>query len=1007
MDTELKAKPAPARVEQVLRAYEASLHGTAPRSAAHIITGPMGELLGWSETLPALLGRQDAAIPPTTRAWIELIHPFDRERFRQGAIRAARSGQRSQLEFRLRDGVGRWIHLHATMEPLDADPGPGGERRWICTLQDVSAARRAEQAVRASEQHYRLTLEQAAVGIAHTSLAGDLHFVNQTFCEMTGYAAAEVLKLHIRDLTHPEDIGASLEGRAQCIEQAAPPYRRELRLRRKDGTWLWADVTTCLVRGADSRPLHFVTVLSDVSERKRAEQEVDRFRAAMDASADAIFIAEPGTMRLLYVNETACLRLGVSRERLLQTPVYELLGRTREQVAREHEAIIAAGDRGTRTETDYRRGDGARGWTELHRKALTTADGAVIVTVARDVTERKMQQEKIERLSRVHAMLGGINAAIVRMRDRDQLFRECCRIAHEAGAFDAVWIGLIDEQQGSVRPVACHGQDERIGQLRTQSFALHGGADGGLLGAMLRERRPAWSNDVQRDPRGAVPGVNPGDGIRSAALLPLSVGESVVGVMALYSPMGGHFDAAEVKLLTDLAADISFALESLAKSERATYLALYDELTGLPNRRLFAERLAQSMRAAGQTQGRLAVVLMDVERLRAVNKTLGWRAGDAVLRMAGARLASAVGATAAGRIDSNYFALFLPSVKDAGDAERQLAGVARSCFTEPFVVEETELRIGAKAGLALFPSDGIEAETLLVNAEAALRKAKATGERNFFYVPDECERTGSWLRLENKLGRALERGEFTLHYQPKVDTVTRCVVGVEALIRWQSPELGLVPPAQFIPLTEETGMILEVGAWALERATLDQRRWTEQGFGGLRVAVNVSAIQLRQRDFVRTVEQAIRAGAEPCGLDLEITESLVMDDVEANIRRLHELRALGVQIAIDDFGTGYSSLAYLAKLPVASIKIDRSFVSAMLTDPASMTLVQTIISLSHTLGRQVIAEGVEQEEQARYLRLLRCDQMQGFLMSQALPYEGLMSFLATSGVPTAAAGPRT
>ncbi|HEV2287066.1 MAG TPA: EAL domain-containing protein, partial [Steroidobacteraceae bacterium] len=956
---------------------------------------------------PALLGRQDAAIPPTTRAWIELIHPFDRERFRLAAIRAARSGQRSQIEYRLCDGGGKWIHLHATMEPLDSEPGRGGERRWICTLQDVSAARRAEQAVRASEPHYRLTLEQAAGGIAHTSLAGDLHFANQTFCDMTGYGADELLKLHIRDLTHPEDIGASLEGRAQCIEHGAPPYRRELRLRRKDGAWLWADVTTCLVRGADAQPLHFVTVLSDVSERKRAEQEVDRFRAAMDASADAIFIAEPGTMRLLYVNETACLRLGLSREELLETPVYQLLGRTREQLAREHEDIIAAGSRGTRTETRYRRGDGARGWTELHRKALATEDGAVIVTVARDVTERKAQQAKIERLSRMHAMLSGINAAIVRMRDREQLFRECCRIAHEAGGFDAVWIGLVDPQQSILQAVACHGQDERVGPLLAGCFALGSGADGGLLGEMLRERRPAVSNDAPRDARGGIPGVTSGDGIRSAALLPLTAGDSVMGVMALYSPVGGHFDAAEVKLLSQLAADISFALESLAKSERATYLALYDELTGLPNRRLFAERLAQCMRAAGQAQGRLALVLMDIERLRAVNKSLGWRAGDAVLRMVGTRLTAAVGAAAAGRIDSNYFALVLPSVRDAGDAERQLSGVARSCFAEPFVVEGTELRMGAKAGLALFPNDGVDAETLLVNAESALRRAKATGERNFFYAPDDSERTGSWLRLENELGRALERGEFTLHYQPKVDTVTRCVAGVEALIRWQSPELGLVPPAQFIPLTEQTGMILEVGAWALERAALDQRRWAEQGFEALRVAVNVSAIQLRQRDFVRTVEQAIRAGAGPCSIDLEITESLVMDDVKENIRRLEELRALGVEIAIDDFGTGYSSLAYLTKLPVAGIKIDRSFVSAMLTDPASMTLVQTIISLSHTLGRKVIAEGVEQEEQARYLRLLRCDQMQGYLVSRPLPYEELMGFLAQSGVPAAAAGPRT
>jgi EAL domain-containing protein (putative c-di-GMP-specific phosphodiesterase class I) len=221
---------------------------------------------------------------------------------------------------------------------------------------------------------------------------------------------------------------------------------------------------------------------------------------------------------------------------------------------------------------------------------------------------------------------------------------------------------------------------------------------------------------------------------------------------------------------------------------------------------------------------------------------------------------------------------------------------------------------------------------------------------------------------------------------------------LEALIRWQSPELGLVPPAKFIPLMEETGMILDVGAWVLQRASLDRRRWADKGFGQLRVAVNVSAIQLRQRNFVQLVEQAIVNDVTPTGIDLEMTESLVMEDVEENIRKLKEVRALGVQIAIDDFGTGYSSLGYLAKLPVQALKIDRSFISAMLSDPAAMTIILTINSLAHTLGLKVIAEGVEEEEQAKYLRLLRCDQIQGYLVSQPLPFDEITRFLRASQV---------
>ncbi|MGO9803011.1 MAG: EAL domain-containing protein [Steroidobacteraceae bacterium] len=994
MDTEIDKARARRHAEQALRAHEAGLRRAQQMGKlAHVITGSVGELLAWSETLPAMIGRDAAAVPATTRAWLELLHPDDRERFRCAAIEAARDGTRTEVEYRLQDARGEWIHIREIMEPLDGEPEAGASRRWLSTLQDVSAAKEATQALQASEEHYRATFEQAAVGIAHTSLEGGLRLANRTFCLMVDYPRSELLRLHIRDLTHPEDIESSIAGRARTIASGAPPYHRELRLRRRDGSYLWADVTTSLVRAADDRPLHFVTVLIDISERKRAEQEVDRFRAAMDASADAIFLADPRTMRLLYVNETACRRLGHTRQQLLQMPINELLGKTHEQLAREHDEVIAAGNHGTRSETRYRRGDGGWGWTELHRKALLTPEGAVIVTVARDITERRAQQEKIERLSRVHAMLSGINAAIVRIRDRDQLFRECCCIAHEAGGFDIVWIGLVDHKNRVAEPVAWHGDGDGVRRLGEMRFPLHNDGAASLLAEMMHSRRPAITNEAPNDPRVQAHGFMADRNINSAAVLPLTIGGRITGVMAMYSPLAGHFDEAEVKLLSELAADISFALEHLEKSERAAYLALYDELTGLANRRLFAERLGQLAHAAGQAQGKLVLALLDLERLRSVNKSLGWRGGDALLRQVADRLTKAAGTAVAGRIASNHFAVVLPTVRDRAEAERLIADLTRACFAAPYVVDGTELKLGAKAGVAMFPNDGVDAETLLVNAETALRKAKVTGERSFFYTPDQCERTGAWLPLESKLGRALERNEFVLHYQPKVDAVTRSVVGLEALLRWQSPELGLVPPAKFISLLEETGMILDVGAWALQRAALDHRRWVEQGFRGLRVAVNVSAIQLRQRDFVQAVEQAIREGVDPTGIDLEITESLIMQDVEENVRKLNQVRALGVQLAIDDFGTGYSSLGYLARLPVQTLKIDRSFVSAMLTDPPAMTLVQTIISLSHTLGPKVIAEGVEQEEQARYLRLQRCDQIQGYLVSKPLPFDEMTQFL--------------
>jgi EAL domain-containing protein (putative c-di-GMP-specific phosphodiesterase class I) len=293
----------------------------------------------------------------------------------------------------------------------------------------------------------------------------------------------------------------------------------------------------------------------------------------------------------------------------------------------------------------------------------------------------------------------------------------------------------------------------------------------------------------------------------------------------------------------------------------------------------------------------------------------------------------------------------------------------------------------------MYPGDGDHAEALFANAEAALKKAKATGERYLFFAPAMTARIHENLSLENKLREALEKEEFVLHYQPKVDLENRGIVGVEALIRWQSPELGLVPPMKFIPLLEETGLILQVGSWALRRAALDHRTWAEQGLKAPRVAVNVSPIQLRQRDFVRDVEHAIMEGIAPVGIDLEITESLIMQDIHATIEKLVLLRKLGVQVAIDDFGTGYSSLSYLAKLPVETLKIDRSFVITMLEDPNTTTLVHTMITLAHSFHLKVVAEGVESEEQANMLRLLGCDQMQGYLFSKPLPVEALIALL--------------
>lgn len=426
--------------------------------------------------------------------------------------------------------------------------------------------------------------------------------------------------------------------------------------------------------------------------------------------------------------------------------------------------------------------------------------------------------------------------------------------------------------------------------------------------------------------------------------------------------------------------------------------AHYDPVTGLANIALFDERLAELLNVTGKTNQNLAVVLMEIERFKDINDSLGRQAGDVLLGQIAERLKKrAKNATLLARAGGDRFAIAVYGFEN----ERALARVVETrlgqLFGTPYQVGNSELRLSARIGLAMSPHDGHTSDDIYSRAESALKKAKATGESYLFYTETMSKRVASRLSLENKLRRAIEREEFVLHYQPKIRLDTRRIVGVEALIRWNSPDLGLVPPLDFIPLLEETGMILEVGRWALRRAALDQALWVSQGNQAPRIAVNVSSIQLRQRDFVETVQDAIAVAGSPASIDLEVTESRLMEDVDANVEKLARLRSLGVGIAIDDFGTGYSSLAYLIRLPVETLKIDRFFIDRMLADDQVMDLVQMIISLAQSLKLTTVAEGVETQEQVDVLELLLCDQIQGYWVNRPLPCEQIIALLEPGG----------
>ena len=751
---------------------------------------------------------------------------------------------------------------------------------------------------------------------------------------------------------------------------------------------------------------HAASLQIEVSERRRAQEALleseGRFRQLAENIREVFWLTDASKNQMLYVSP--------AYEEIWGRSVIGVYGQPQDWIeaihpddrARVREAAHAKQTRGDYDE-EYRivRPDGSVRWIRDRAFPVREVDGTVVrvAGVAEDITERKREEQKLERLTRMYAVLSGINATIVRVADRGHLFQECCRIVVEEGRFALASVRLVDPLEQRMKPAATAaanhaGSGGSANGLASLDDRLEGRSPAALA---VRERRAIVVNDVN-----AVSPIDQADvylrqGIRSIAALPLMVGAELVGTLDLHSTEPEYFDQEEMRLLLELAGDISFALEHIRRAEKLEYLALFDSLTGLANRTLFLDRLGQRLHLAGQAGEQVAVVVSDIERLRTINDSLGRHAGDAVLKQLAERLARGAAREELARVGGDHFAIVLAAIKAEPDVGLRIERMWRDCTSEPFAVEGSDLRIATKAGIALYPKDGADAESLLRGAEAALRRGKETGERYVFHAPEMTSISSEKLSLENSLRRALEHDEFVLHYQTQLDLDTRRLVGAEALIRWQSPDQGLVLPGRFIGLLEETGLILDVGAWVLRRAVRDHRQCTGQGIALPRIAINVSSIQLRQRDFVAVVKEAISEEATPTRLDLEITESVLMEDVEGNKDKLKALRNLGVRITIDDFGTGYSSLSYLTKLPVDSLKIDRSFIAGMLSDPDTMTLVSTIVSLAHSLRLTVVAEGVETEEQASTMRLLRCDQAQGYLFSRPVPLEQLALVLRVNG----------
>ena len=766
--------------------------------------------------------------------------------------------EKSREEIRMKDG--RIIDRFSA--PVISSDGEYYGRIWY--FRDITERKRAEETLRASEERFRATFEEAAVGMGITDLQERLLRVNKRLCDMLGYTREEMLQKTVQDITYPEDTGKSLAVHIRQIAGDAPASPIEKRYVRKDGNIIWAELSGSLVRDAAGQPAYYIGVIEDISARKRQETLL------------------AGEKRVLEM-----LALGAPLDEVLEAmaKLYEQQYGQRKQVA-----ILLQND-----------------------------SGHLGIGCAPSLPESFKRRCDAAATNSLNALAAQYRDSAVRMSD----------IAN-------------DPSFASVR--------DAIMPLGFKS---------------------CWSRPV------------------------LSGANELLGIFIVYNTDSSEPTMLDRELLERACQLVGIAIEKFRDQETLASMAYYDVLTGLPNRVLLQDRLRQAMIEAERHERLVALMFMDLDRFKNINDTLGHEMGDLLLKKVAKRLQECVrpGDTVA-RPGGDEFILVLAGVAHVDDVSRVAQKVV-DAFALPFEIGGREQFVTCSIGVTLYPFDDRDIETLYRNADVAMYHAKEEGRNNFqFYSAEMNAQSYQRLTLENSLRHGLEREEFRLYYQPQVDLADGRIIGAEALIRWQHPELGLVSPADFIPLAEETGLIVPIGEWALRQACTQARAWQAAGLEPVRVAVNLSARQFRQQNLIDIIGTTLQqTGLAPEWLEVELTESLVMHDVNRTIEVLRGLEQRGVSVAVDDFGTGYSSLSYLRRLPIDVIKIDRSFIEHISDNADDAAIAVAIIALANSLQLKVVAEGVETRSQLNFLRHYDCDAVQGFYYSRPLPADDFTDLL--------------
>ena len=743
----------------------------------------------------------------------------------------------------------------------------------------------------------------------------------------------------------------------------------------------------------------WIGTLEDITELKAvraAANERLSLQALIDRLPDNLWVKDVNS-RFVIANQATAARMGIARvgDLIGKTDLELLPSEISNKFYSDEQDIVRSGRPMVDMEECVFGASGAKTWILTTKVPLRNDRNEIfgVAGVSRDISERKLEDALRDGQAQILEMIA-MSAPLADVLERLVLLVE----SQFRGIVGSVL--LLDEAGTRLRSAAAPNLPASYAK------AIEGvqiGPKAASSGTAVYRRETVVVADVMTDPLWQDYRDNAVEvGFRSCWSTPiLSHQGAVVGVFVMHAKEVRKPTDAEMSLIKVATRIAGIAIERKLAEDRIHFMANHDGLTGLPNRTLLNDRLSQAVLHAQRYDHWVTVLFVDLDNFKLINDSLGHNAGDELLKTIAKRMVHCIRATdTVVRLGGDEFVVVLSDQPKNADSISETVRKIQTAITEPVRLEGHDLRVTSSVGVATYPDDGADAETLLANADAAMYRAKDVGRDNFqFYTAELNTKVHEKFLLQGELRNAVARSEFVLHYQPEVDLRTGRVFAVEALVRWKHPRLGVVPPIKFIPMAEETGLIVPIGDWVLREACRQNKAWQDAGLPPMTVCVNVSARQFREKNLVAHVASALKeSGLDAKYLELEVTESLIMQDVDLAVVTMKELKGLGVQLSIDDFGTGYSSLSALKTFPVTRLKIDKSFVDGLLADESDRAVAGAVISLGQKLNMRVIAEGVETDAQAALLRTINCDEMQGYLFSKPIPAQKIEELLrATPG----------